>query len=251
MTSTLVNTLVNGLTKYSKRRLLSFKKDFVYDRYSYQEIHNLSLKFISLLKQYNIKKGDRIAICSYNCPQYFYVFLGSVFHGIILVPIDYGSSPELIKKFMKKTDCKLLITSRYKLVHTKTKKLFVEDLPELLVNKKLGKINPETKDNDLCQILFTSGTTGEPKGVMTTHKNIHSNMTATLKVIKVDENYRLMSLLPLSHIFEQVAGFLILIIKGAQTVQLKSRRPSEIVKVFQKEKINCLATVPAFLNLFK
>ena len=126
MTSTLVNSLVNGLNKYSERTLVTFKKDFVYDRYSYQEIHDLSLKFITLLKENKIKKGDRIAICSYNCPQYFYVFLGSVFHGLILVPIDYGSSPELIRRFMQKTNCKLLITSRFKFVNVKKKNFLLK-----------------------------------------------------------------------------------------------------------------------------
>ncbi len=247
--SRLVNTLKNAFIKYSKRNLVTLKKDFVYDRYTYKEIYDYSLKFITFLKKNKIKKGDRIAICSYNCPQYFYVFIGCLFSGVVLVPIDFGSSQNLIKKFMKKTNCKLLINSKKKVIDTK--KYYVEDLDYVLENTKKSKINNNIKEDELIQILFTSGTTGDPKGVLITHENIYSNLLPAIKVLKINKTYRLLSLLPLSHIFEQVAGFLGVAMVGARTVHLRSRRSSEIVKVMQKEKVNCIITVPAFFMLFK
>ena len=135
---------------------------------------------------------------------------------------------------MEDTQCKLLITSNKKIIQTKIKKIFVEDLDDILKDNKKGKLKKLVKNDDLVQILYTSGTTGEPKGVLITHDNLHSNLTGALQVLKVQKNYRMLSLIPLSHIFEQVAGFLGIILKGARTTQLKSRKSSEIIKVMNQ-----------------
>lgn len=250
--SKLNNALRKSFIRYSDKRLVSLKKEYVYKRYLYKDIYTYSLKFITLLKEKKIKPGERIAICAYNCPQYFYTFLGSIFYGVVLVPLDFSSSEELVKKFMKITDAKMLITSVNKVFCENIEnRIDVETLDNLLENTRKGKINPGVKEDDLVEIMFTSGTTGEPKGVMLTHENLHENMFSVLKVLNITGNYRLISLLPLSHVFEQVAGFLIPILAGAQTVQLRSRRPSEIVSVLQHEKINVIVTVPAFFIMFK
>ena len=249
--SQLSRTLENSFNRFSDRRLVTLKSDFVYDRYTYGTIKNISLRLVTFFEKNNIKKGDKVTICSYNSPQYIYTFLASIFSGVILVPIDYGSSEDLVKKFMEKTESKFLITSKYKIINLKIKKIFIEDMDEVLASHKKGNIDRTIKDEDLFQILFTSGTTGDPKGVKISHENILSNIRSVLRVLKIKKHYRLLSLIPLSHIFEQVAGFFIIAASGAQTTQLKSRRPSEIIKIFQKEKINVIATVPAFLMLFK
>jgi long-chain acyl-CoA synthetase len=237
------------MEKHRDRLFVTFKGDFVYRRYSYNKILDLALRFITFLKEKDIRRGDCIAVCTYNSPQYFYVFLGCMFHGVTLVPIDYASSPELIKKFYMKTRCKMIVTSVHKILGLK--RVNTEELDDILSSRRPGKVNMDVGDDDLLEILFTSGTTGDPKGVMLTHDNIYSNLTSVLKIIKITRRYRLVSILPLSHVFEQVAGFLGLIEGGASTIHLKSRMSSEIVKVMKKEKITAIVTVPAFLILFQ
>ena len=164
--SKLIKAIQASFNNHNQSILLTLKKNFVYERYTYWQIKDYTLRFSTFLKNQKLSKGDKIAICSYNCPQYFYTFLGAMFSGIILVPIDYGSSPELINKFMQITQCKLIITSKFKIFDTKVKKVFVEDLTYDITN--LGKTMPNKniKANDLVEIVFTSGTTGNPKGVM-------------------------------------------------------------------------------------
>jgi long-chain acyl-CoA synthetase len=238
-----------SLTKFKKRRYVSLKKDFVYDRYSFGDIHDYSLKLITLFKENKIKKGDMIGICSYNCPQYFYSYIACVFSGVTLVPMDFSSSEELMDKFIEKTNAKLLITSVKKITNLKIKKYYVEELDEILKDKKPGKITL-TKEDDLLEIMFTSGTTGEPKGVMIKHQNVYTNVLAALDCFWVGKNDNFLSIVPMSHILEQLL-FLAVSIKGASITQLRSRRGSEIVKALEKEKPTMLAAVPAFFNLFK
>ena len=247
--SQLSRVFSDSLKKFKKRRYVSLKKDFVYDRYSYEKIHNYSLKLITLFNENNIKKGDKVGICSYNCPQYFYSYIACAFSGVILVPMDFSSSAELMEKFIKRTNAKILITSVKKVNNLKIKKYYVEELDEILNEKKLGEI-ALTKENDLLEIMFTSGTTGEPKGVMITHQNVYVNVLAALNCFWVNKSDNFLSIVPMSHILEQLL-VLAITVKGASITQLRSRRGSEIRAALEKEKPTMIAAVPAFFNLFK
>ncbi len=248
--SQLSHIMVSSLEKNSRKNLVSLKGDFVYRRYSYGSILELSKKFSKFLEQNGIRKGDRICICSYNCPQYFFVMLGAMFSGVIIVPVDFATSDQLTGTFMKLTRCRMLITSIKKSISTSVPTFYVEELEEML--SPLTKKEPvHVGDDHLVEILFTSGTTGDPKGVMLTHDNICSNMMSALSVFKVYRTEKLLSLIPLSHMLEQCTGFFGVIFAGAETTQLRSRRPSEILKVIRYERTTMIVAVPAFYNLFK
>ncbi|MBN1502273.1 AMP-binding protein [Candidatus Woesearchaeota archaeon] len=251
MSSKLAKYLTSSLKKYSQRRLVSLKTDFMMHRYSYHDIFTYARKFVTYLQNKNIKKGDRIVICSYNCPQYIYAFIASILYGAILVPLDYSLSSDFIEKIIKETDAKLIITSIYKIIEPEIEIINVEELDSVLKGlRKEAKIN-KSSDNDLLQILYTSGTTSDPKGVLLTHENIYSNLTAIQQVINIKESYKFLSIIPLSHSFEQISGFFAVMTSGAQTIHMRARKPSQIIKLMQKEKVNTLVTVPAFLELLK
>ncbi len=247
--SQLSRTFQKSFKKNKKRRYVSLKKDFVYDRYSYKDIQDYSLKLITLFKENKLKKGDKIGICTYNCPQFFYTYIACAFSGIVLVPMDFSSSEELMQKFIKRTEAKLLITSVKKITGLNIKKYYVEELDEILDEKKLGKLSL-TKESDLLEIMFTSGTTGEPKGVMITHENVYGNVLAGLDCFEITKKDSFISIVPMSHILEQLL-FLAVTFRGARITQLRSRRGSEIRKALEKEKPTMLAAVPALFNLFR
>lgn len=251
MKSGLNKRLAYSLERFSDRRLVTFKSTFFYKRYSYEKILTLTQKFITLLKKEKVKKGDKILICSYNNPQFIFSFLGSLFYGTVFVPIDFGSSESFIKKIAKETEAKFLITSQVKQVNSDLKTYNIESLEEILEPFEKSSIYHDVSNDDLAEIMYTSGTTGDPKGVMLTHGNVESNIEGVLERLSIDKHFRFLSIIPLSHILEQIAGFFILVSVGAQTIHLQSRRPSEIRTILKKEKITCLVTVPAFLDLLK
>ena len=113
-------------------------------------------------------------------------------------------------------------------------------------------------DDSLAEIVFTSGSTSRPKGVMLSHKNISSNLTAAKPVIERWEtvfrlmiNPRLLSLVPLSHMYGQVIGIFIPLMIGSSVVFLNSINPEEILRAIKKEKIWILGALPKLVSIIK
>ncbi|MFH0874850.1 MAG: AMP-binding protein [archaeon] len=251
MNSKLSQRLIEALKKNKDKRLVSFKSGFFYHRYSYYDILCYSSRFMSFLKKNNIKKGDKIILCSYNCPQYTYSILGSLFYGAIIVPLDFGSTESLIARIINETNPKLVISSRYKIYDPAGLPVFyMEDMDELVKKEKMHALSGNTKDSDIFEILYTSGTTSEPKGVILSHENLYANLTSVTGIIDFSMYDNFISVLPLSHMFEQ-AGELFIIINGSHFVQFYPKRPVEILNIFKHEKINSTITVPAFLDILK
>jgi len=103
---------------------------------------------------------------------------------------------------------------------------------------------------DIAEIMFTSGTTGDPKGVVLTHRNIASNVEAASQVITIKPSNRLLSLVPLSHMLEQTGGLLVPLSNGASVVYPISRQPRVIFKTIRTNRITNLVLVPQVLQIF-
>ena len=126
----------------------------------------------------------------------------------------------------------------------------LEELDQVVADCSPHPVEVTVEPEDLAEIMFTSGTTGEPKGVMLTHRNITSNAQAPAKAFPGESSDRLLSLLPLSHMFEQTGGLLAPIVFGGRIVYPTSRQPSFIFKALQENHITILLLVPQALQLF-
>jgi long-chain acyl-CoA synthetase len=104
--------------------------------------------------------------------------------------------------------------------------------------------------DDLVEIMFTSGTTGDPKGVMTTHRNLLSNLEGVLQYLPCTTSNHFLSLLPLSHLFEQMGAFLAPLRSGSTITYLSSRQPSVIFRTLQERHITHILLVPQVLDMF-
>ena len=131
--------------------------------------------------------------------------------------------------------------------------IYLEELQNLIKNRQpVSEFKfLETNKDDLAELVYTSGTTGDPKGVMTSHYNLVSNMLAVVKKINVNKKDCLLSVLPLSHLFEQTAGMLTPLSVGARIVYLATIKPSAIFKALKNEPITIFICVPRLLQGFK
>ena len=108
---------------------------------------------------------------------------------------------------------------------------------------------PQTDPDELAEIVFTSGSTGEPKGVMLSHRNIVSNSTSLRGVVPLGRETRILSILPLSHMYGVNPGFLAPLLTGAMIVYPTSLQPSVLAKTFREQRVTMLLAVPQVLKL--
>ncbi len=244
---TLVDYFNSVFNKYKEKECLVFKKEYRTERFTYERIYLRAKQFSSFLEKKGLKKGDRVLIYAYNCPEWVIAYFGCIISGIIVVPVDFNSTNEFVRGIMNRVMGKLLICSKYKSLQLKDKEVYIEDFD--LGNNKI-KEPIAVKEDDIVEIMFTSGTTSAPKGVVLTHKNIISNVKSITKLIYFD-NYRLLSFIPLSHMFEQTIGLLAALYFGSTIVYTASRKSTFVVETMQEEKIRGIVTAPILLKVLK
>ena len=238
---------------FYKFSIFGLKTAFVYKTryrtisYSYADLLRLVRKTASFLHKQGLRKGDHILLYAYNCPQWSVLFLACASLGIVVVPVDFSSLPGFAQTIAQKTKAKAAFFSYMKPLRLKRNYLledlffFVEAMPDY--SSKTSVLS-----DDLLEIVYTSGTTSDPKGVMITHNNIISNLLAMATAAPVKKNTTVLSILPLSHLFEQTIGFLVPLFFGATIVYSASLKPNALLQAFRDEHITTMVTVPAFLQ---
>lgn len=221
--------------------------------WTYTDLRETSDRIATYLNQLKLKKGDMVGLWAPNGPIWVATYFACARTGIIVVPIDVNASDEFVNKLVQKTKLSLLIKTIYRPIATDCRTIEIEQLSDLasidpdneFINKRI--VEPD----DTLEIVFTSGSTGDPKGVMLTNRNVTSNLHSIQKVWQVGSNHTLLSMIPLSHMFEQTVGFLIPFCAGSKIVYVQSVRPYQIVQALRAENITTVVTVPAFLKMLK
>ena len=196
--------------EHNEQIAYEIKRGFRTEKLSFADVYSLSLKTATFLQNRSLKKGDTIVIWSPNMPEYPILYFGCWLLGIVVVPIDVRTTEETLDLFVTKAECKLGFKSKFvpgMFPKTVTQSYYLEDLIELVQELPQLEHLPKVVANDLAEIAFTSGTTGTPKGVQLTHSNFLSNVSAFCQTFPLKKEYRTLSLLPLSHAFEQVVDF--------------------------------------------
>ena len=248
---TIVDFLRGAVDRHGPLDALLFKPGFRYQRWSYERLWHQSGQVATLLQQRGLSKGDQVIVWGPNCPQWVLVFFGCMRAGVVAVPLDLRSAPDYVERVISRITPKLAFTSRF------TPKGDVElGLPEItfeeLESEFHGLPEPEhveIEPDDLAEIMFTSGTTGDPKGVMLTHRNLAANIEGITQYITCDTSSRLLSILPLSHMYEQMGGLLTVLHFGASVTYPTSRQPTVLARTMRERQITTLLLVPQGLEL--
>ncbi|MFA5908624.1 MAG: AMP-binding protein [Vicinamibacterales bacterium] len=223
-------------------------------RHSYAEVTAASRGFAARLSNHGIGKGDKVLIWGENRPEWIVAYWGIQLIGAIAVPIDYRSSPEFAARIRDIVNARLVLAGDD-----------VEPGPMLAWRlagidwSADGPMPAVTIDrDDVAQIVFTSGATAEPKGVLVRHRNILANTNPVAREIDKYKRYawpflplRFLNLLPLSHMFGQsMATFIPPLIDGTVGF-MRSYNPHDIARRVKDWRISVIVCVPKILEVLQ
>ncbi|MDQ6659990.1 MAG: AMP-binding protein, partial [Chloroflexota bacterium] len=190
-----------------------------------------------------------ILIWSGSRSDWFIAYLGALLVGVIVVPLDVNSKEDFLRRIAETTEAKLLVTTQKQYASLKQVLVPLIDLDNLPQHTLDSSKLPTITGDDIAVIVFTSGTTGTPKGVMLSHWNIASNAEAAVKVVNIHADDKALSVLPLSHMFEMTIEIAILSV-GAGIIYARSLAPETLLRLFNSQHATCMVLVPQALQLF-
>ena len=227
-------------------------------RSTYAEVAALAFRLARELTARGIRKGDRVVLWGPNSAAWVSTFFACANRGVIAVPMDDAASSDFGLRVFQHVQARLLVCSRD---HTQPglPSLLFEEMQASLQSRSPQPLDPEKiSPEDALEIVFTSGTTAEPKGVVITHGNVLSNVTPLEAQIKPYLKYerfvhplRFLNLLPLSHVFGQFLGmYLPPLLRGTVFFQ-ETLKPGDIIHTLRHERISVLVAVPRMLQSLK
>jgi len=259
----LFELLSRSVKLYGDKVFCSIREGRNWRRLSFRQLHDSALALARGLKAYGIRPGDNIGILSENRPEWDIAFFGIIRAGAAVVPIDKLLKKEDRSNILARAKPKLIFVSKNYLtavaesgfttpvVCFDSNDMAIPTLFELLLEGENSSKLPTLRDGTAV-LLFTSGTTGDTKGIVLTHENFISNVEAFFKVFPdgfFQANF--LSILPLSHAFELTGGFLTPLYGGGTVTFQHSLKPSEILETMRDTGTEMMLAVPAFLEMIR
>src|ERR1700689_1928892 len=225
-------------------------------RWTYSRVASDARRFARELEARGIGKGDAVLLWAENSPEWAVVFWGCLLRGAIIVPIDRISTAEFSSRVAQQVNAKLLVYSETLTSDLAIPRLSIDAISEIIAgHSDTPYPSSQLSRQDILEIVFTSGTTAEPRGVVITHGNVLANIEPLEREIKKYLRYerifhplRFLNLLPLSHIFGQLLALFIPPMLGATTIFLDSMRPSELLETVKRERVSVLIAVPRVIE---
>jgi long-chain acyl-CoA synthetase len=252
-------SLVDDFARHGKQTAITASRGVRQHRTTYGQLAVLSRRFAAELEARQIGKGDRVLLWGNNSAEWVAAFFGCVLRGVLPVPVDAASLPEFVRRVETEVTPKLIVTEMERLAvfGGSQSVLILEDLGRTIANQ-LGSPESDLRESDPVQIIFTSGTTGDPKGVVHTHKNvlaslrpIEAEMQKYLKYERIFHPLRFFHTLPLSHVFGQFMGLWIPPLLAAE-IHYKTRLVAgDLIEGIHRSKVSALVSVPRVLDLMQ
>ncbi|HDQ16030.1 MAG TPA: long-chain fatty acid--CoA ligase [Bacteroidetes bacterium] len=258
---TFAELLPERIKQYEKNDALGFAGE---KATSYAEMGDKIYAIISFLEKLNIKEGDKVAIFGQNMPNWGIVYFALQFMGVIAVPLLPDFTSNELQNIFRHSNTKAIFVSEnltYKLedINCSNMEVFIRmENMEILPQSKISAVYEEkarpkktyaTDENALAILLYTSGTTGESKGVMLSQKNVLINAEQAANVQNIKPYHRFLSILPLSHTYENTLGLILPILYGASVSYLKKPPTSPVLlEAMAIVKPHIMLTVPMIIE---
>jgi long-chain acyl-CoA synthetase len=252
-------SLLDDYERLGASRAFALKRGLRVARWSYARTAAAARKFARELAARGVQKGDRVLLCAENSPEWVAAFFGCALRGAVVVPLDADSNPSFISTVREQTAPKLLLhDTRAPQTLSGLPALNLAGLEECVAPHAAEPFREEINADDLLEIIYTSGTTSAPRGVLLTHGNLLANITPLEAEIKkylrwerLVHPLRFLSCLPLSHVFGQLMSLFVPQLLGGELFFQNSLNPSEIIETTRRERVSVIVAVPRVLELLR
>ena len=247
------------------------RRDLV-ESYTYAQTRRMAESIGRWLKEQTLEPGTRCAILADNHPRWVVAFLGIIAAGHTAVPLDTALRTDQAVKLLKDSGASLIFCDgkhlpaaahaagelRLKIVLTDAagtgdrpaeSASLAGNLDSIFATGPGNFMSVESPTEAIASLLYTSGTTADPKGVMLTHANLLGEVDAVFKLFQVSHEDAILGVLPLFHVLSQMANLLLPLVKGARVVYLETLNTTELLRALQERNITLFAVVPQFFYL--
>lgn len=242
---------VRQLERYGERPALVMRPFLRTECLTYAELCRRACQTAHWLLAHGLQASDRILVAAANSPQWVTLFLGAQLAGVTVVSVDAQSTESTLKRFAQQTKPRLFFRGRLPSELTlEVPTLMLEDLPTLIAAQPRTAPKVRLTGQETAAIVFTSGTTADPKGVMLTQANVLANVEGVSHMLAIRPQWRFLSVLPLSHMYELTAGCLTPLSGGCSIYYAAKLSPHAIAESLKTYRITAMLAVPQVLALF-
>jgi long-chain acyl-CoA synthetase len=260
---TLIDLLAEAVAANGDKTALSLRlDDGSTTTWSYRELDRRSRIAAWRLRALGLALGDRLLTWSPSTPGLPATYFGAMRAGLILVPLDLRMSPDAVEGIVRTSGARHLVLGTGRDAPD-PREAGLAAFPTTAVDALSAEPDPSFPSDwetqlaawpapaatDVFELVFTSGTTGTPKGVMLAHDNVIASIESFHRIVPRME-HRLVSLLPLSHLLEQAVGLYYALSVGADILYVRSRNPRVIFDALRDHRVTSMVVVPQILDLF-
>src|ERR1035438_2328137 len=256
--------------KFPDHIALEIQREQKVERVTFAELTQMAESVASWLST-RVTRDARVAILAANQPRWVAAYLGIIAAGRTAVPLDTAFHADQVKKLLIDSgasllfcdvkhlpiaaeavdglDVPLVMTSSADEQNAGIAERFTADLDSIFAAGPSGFQPIVPAESDLAALLYTSGTTADPKGVMLTHANLVGEANSVFGVVKISETDALLGILPMFHVLAQMANIFLPLFNGARVVYLETLNTTELLRALQERNITALCVVPQFFYL--
>ncbi len=236
------------------------------NRFTYRELNGRVNRFAHSLLQLGLRKGEKVAALLFNSNHFVETYLGAAKVGGVFTPINFRFAPDEVQYILDHSDARFFVfgeefSDLVERIRSELTKIdfFISvgsettssnlDFETLLRNSKEAEPNIGVSEKDICQLMYTSGTTGKPKGALITHGNILWNLFNTTLVREEREGEVSLVVGPLFHTAPLNNHLTIRIAMAGTSILIKNFEPREMMEIIEKEKVNVISGAPTMFHL--
>ncbi|MDT5269653.1 MAG: long-chain acyl-CoA synthetase, partial [Acidobacteriota bacterium] len=251
--------------RYSTRVAMRIERDGEREQYTYADIQELATRAAAFFAAQGVKPADRVLLISHNAPEWGISYFGVLKAGATCVPVDPESKTDELVNFTRASGATgIVLGEKADEEHPDLQERLIEAgldarlwryrevfelTDEQSEDERIALLPAKVSPNAVASLIFTSGTTGQPKGVMLSHKNLTNMVSMLSSVFEMDTGDGILSVLPLYHTFEFSTGFLTPFSRGTQITYLADLNGDELARAIKNGHVTGMVGVPALWEL--